>query len=360
MTRRLSYEAVFEVFADAGCVLLETTYVNARKTMRYICECGNESAICFDSFQRGRRCKSCGINKMVEKQRHDYESVKKVFEDSGCLLLESHYANSNKPMRYLCSCGNESTITYNRFRRGGRCMTCGTEKAAETFRHDFEYIKKVFEDNGCQLLDTEYKNNITPMQFICSCGNVGKTDFYRFKNGVRCKRCGYAKNAEANRLSIEYVVSSFAERGYTVLGEYVKANDPVLCRCSNGHKFKLSFANLSKGVGCRHCYWERNRGQNHHKWNAELTDEERENQRSIQGLQDWRHAVFSRDDYTCQKCGERGITLNAHHILNYWKYKHLRTEVSNGITLCETCHKGFHKKYGSKENTQEQLNQYLA
>jgi 5-methylcytosine-specific restriction endonuclease McrA len=360
MTRRLTFEVVSEAFTDAGCILLETTYANARTPMRYICECGNESTITYDSFKRGSRCKSCGREKTSEKQSHDYETIKNAFEESGCLLLETQYINANTPMRYTCSCGNESVITFNRFRSGGRCMSCGTEKAAKSFRHDFEYVKKVFEDSGCQLLDAEYKNNITPMHFICSCGNKGSIDFYRFKNGARCKMCGYAKQAETQRHDVEFVINSFEKRGYTVLSSYVRAIEPLSCQCSNGHLFDLSFSNLMKGVGCRHCFWENNRGENHYKWNAELTEEDRERERLIEGLQEWRRAVFSRDDYTCQKCGSRGDMLNAHHILNYWKYKNLRTELINGITLCESCHKGFHKKFGSKENNQEQLNQYLA
>jgi hypothetical protein len=58
----------------------------------------------------------------------------------------------------------------------------------------------------------------------------------------------------------------------------------------------------------------------------------------------WRAKVFERDDYTCQKCGQRGGVLNAHHIKSYAKYKKLRTDVTNGITLCEVCHKKEHRR----------------
>ena len=58
----------------------------------------------------------------------------------------------------------------------------------------------------------------------------------------------------------------------------------------------------------------------------------------------WRKRVFDRDNYTCQKCGQIGGTLNAHHIKHYKDYHKLRYELSNGITLCEKCHKELHKK----------------
>ena len=60
----------------------------------------------------------------------------------------------------------------------------------------------------------------------------------------------------------------------------------------------------------------------------------------------WRKAVFERDNYTCQICGKRGGRLNAHHIERYRNCIDRRTDVSNGITLCDKCHKKIHHLEG--------------
>ena len=73
----------------------------------------------------------------------------------------------------------------------------------------------------------------------------------------------------------------------------------------------------------------------------------------------WRKSVFARDGYTCQKYGTIGGVLRAHHILNFSDFIELRTSISNGITLSEKAHKEFHKKYGTKNNTREQLVEFL-
>jgi transposase-like protein len=59
-----------------------------------------------------------------------------------------------------------------------------------------------------------------------------------------------------------------------------------------------------------------------------------------------REACFKRDDYTCRDCGQRGGKLNAHHIYPFQSYPDLKFEVSNLLTLCKTCHDGFHKAAG--------------
>jgi len=61
--------------------------------------------------------------------------------------------------------------------------------------------------------------------------------------------------------------------------------------------------------------------------------------RSSDAYIEWRKAVFERDNYICQLCGQHGGRLNADHVLKFSDYPDLRLDVNNGRTLCETCHR---------------------
>ena len=77
--------------------------------------------------------------------------------------------------------------------------------------------------------------------------------------------------------------------------------------------------------------------------------------RTSKEYKNWRKKVFDRDNYTCQICDQKGGTLNAHHIIPFSKNKKLRTDLSNGLTMCKKCHNSFHRKYGKINISQREL-----
>jgi hypothetical protein len=124
---------------------------------------------------------------------------------------------------------------------------------------------------------------------------------------------------------------------------------------SEEHKRKLSEAKKGKR---QPKISEAMKGSKNHKWKGGITPEYREIRKSIE-YRLWREAVFARDNWTCQKCKKRGGKLHPHHILNFAEHPELRFALDNGITLCEECHKEFHRIYGNKHNTKEQLEEFL-
>lgn len=88
------------------------------------------------------------------------------------------------------------------------------------------------------------------------------------------------------------------------------------------------------------------RGNNNPRWAGGITPINTKIRNSKKGTK-WRNDVFARDDWTCQKCGQRGGDLNAHHIKPFAEFKKLRFDLDNGITLCRSCHKETHNTFAS-------------
>lgn len=130
---------------------------------------------------------------------------------------------------------------------------------------------------------------------------------------------------------------------------------------SKEHKKKLSKAGKGRIFSEEH---KRNikkavrRGEDHPNYIDGRTSENQRIRKSIE-YRLWREAVFARDNWTCQKTRKKGIRLEVHHIKNFADYPELRTSIENGATLSKESHQKFHKIYGQRNNTKEQLMEFL-
>lgn len=88
--------------------------------------------------------------------------------------------------------------------------------------------------------------------------------------------------------------------------------------------------------------------------------EERDRQKYYSNYSTFVVNVLKRDNYTCQCCGQYSKHIEVHHLDGYDWCKEKRTDETNGITLCENCHKNFHGKYGRGNNTKKQFEEWIG
>jgi hypothetical protein len=117
-------------------------------------------------------------------------------------------------------------------------------------------------------------------------------------------------------------------------------------------------------VGMKFVAWNKGKkgisGENHYNWKGGVTSENKRIRGHLPS-KIWRESVFKRDNWTCQKCHNRdGKPIHPHHILNFSSSVDLRFSTSNGVTLHKDCHLNFHKEFGFRNNTKEQIDKYLA
>ena len=126
------------------------------------------------------------------------------------------------------------------------------------------------------------------------------------------------------------------------------------------HKKKLSESHIGKHLSNeqKKKLSEAKKGEKSYNWKGGISPENKKIRNSIE-FRLWREAVFARDNWTCQKTGIKGGKLHPHHIQNFAQITGLRFEIDNGITFSEKAHKEFHKIYGFRNNTKEQLLEFL-
>lgn len=149
------------------------------------------------------------------------------------------------------------------------------------------------------------------------------------------------------------------------MANYMKTGKTVKCYICGKDFYKIkSQAERSEkhfcSENCKHEYQKGLVGELNPQYNPNLTDEERIVNRDYLEYTNWRDEVYKRDDYTCQKCGQRKGDINAHHLDGYHWDKEHRTDINNGVTLCVSCHKSFHKTYGNHDNTKEQYEEWIS
>lgn len=101
------------------------------------------------------------------------------------------------------------------------------------------------------------------------------------------------------------------------------------------------------------------RGELHPNWKGGVT-ELSTRIRNSSNYKQWRQSIFIRDNFTCQRCSERGNIIHAHHLYRFSKIINdyniesfneaencdMLWNIDNGITLCKKCHKEVHRIEG--------------
>ena len=135
--------------------------------------------------------------------------------------------------------------------------------------------------------------------------------------------------------------------------ESQKTNKPIPCKICNKDFYvaKSTMKHRPRRTCSDKCYrillGKLHKGSKSSFWRGGVSSKRRKIRYSIK-IQNWREKIFKRDNFTCQKCGDRSrsdysVTLNAHHIKPFSKYPKQRTIIKNGVTLCIDCHKMVHK-----------------
>ena len=286
-----------------------------------------------------------------------------MFDEAGCECLEKEYKSPREPWRFLCVCGNQGQQRPSDFKRGRRCQVCGAKNLALSQRVSIEAVQERFKGLPETLQRVYFReaqggaHGRTMVEYLCKRGHTVNQVLHSFDAGNRCKECSLIEARERYSLGIDSVSRELEEMGLKLLDtDYVNMDLPIRYLCECGREAIGYLGALRKGVrcGCKVL-----KGEKNPNWNHTLSLKERERKRKYEEYWQWVKNVYERDEYTCQKCKLKGVKLHSHHINSYANFPEQRTDVNNGITLCEYCHRDFHWEYGYKDFTMQDFFNYM-
>lgn len=157
-----THHEISQYFNENGCELLEKEYLNSHVKIKYRCFCGNISFINFNNFKLGKRCgcRRIGLNRLTKVE------IKKEVESLGFTFVSSKFVNKEHIVKVICKCELEREVKLKNIRLSEGCLNCRNQNFAFKFQEVFKY----FEEQGCKLLEKEYKNARTKLRYVCNCG----------------------------------------------------------------------------------------------------------------------------------------------------------------------------------------------
>ena len=255
---------------------------------------------------------------------------------------------NNATWRCLCECGNECIVTTCNLNRGST-KSCGclakelsSERALDNLigqRFGKLVVVKRAENRGKEVC----------WECKCDCGNIHIARANDLKKG-NTKSCGclYKNDLKGKRFERLTVIEEYGRNKY----------DEVLwtCQCDCGNKSIVRGTDLiqNKVKSCGCLRKELMYGENNRNYNPDLTDEDRQDRRLVEGYKEWAYKIKEQANFICDCCGEQNGVHHSHHLESYNSNKELRLDLNNGVCLCEKCHKEFHKLYGYGNNTKQQ------
>lgn len=115
-----------------------------------------------------------------------------------------------------------------------------------------------------------------------------------------------------------------------------KRKPVVLCGCGKPVSKRLY-------TRCHSCAMRSFSGSKNPAWRGGSTSKEMLVRTSKQ-YKIWRESVLRRDNRMCVFCSKEGPIMHVDHIKPFAEHPELRLDISNGRTLCISCHRKRHAK----------------
>jgi len=169
MPAKLTYEAVYNLFKENDCELLDI-YVNANTKLKYKCKNNHITTTRVGSFKTGKRCKICDSISREGENHHNWNPNREEINIHDRIRTKKHKSWIKKHMQHDLNY-NQYLIAPDEFHLDHIIPVSIFSKFTTEFNLDEERVKKVINKrDNLQLLTTKEnmnkKDKCNPMEAL--------------------------------------------------------------------------------------------------------------------------------------------------------------------------------------------------
>jgi len=234
-----------------GGECLSNEYLNSWTKLQWKCEKGHRWEATFDGIQAGHWCPECGKeNCRTRLRKYTRADMVRLARDHDGEFLSEEFTDTRRKYRWRCKEGHTWEALPFHVIHGHWCPRC-----AGVGRGSIEEMRELARQKGGECLSNAYRNSTTKLRWRCGEGHEWEALPGPIKRGTWCPVCGIKKRADSRRASIDEIRAIALRRGGDCLSnEYVGPHKLLLWRCSEGHEWKASTANVKAGKWCPTCH----------------------------------------------------------------------------------------------------------
>jgi len=255
MTKSLNYK-LFNVYSpemlnemqelakSRGGKCLSTAYIDSKTKLEWQCEKGHIWMAAPDPIKRGSWCLKCSGS-----QKLTIEEMQKIARSRGGICLSDRYVNTQTKLEWKCKKSHIWMAAPSNIKTGHWCPKCaGMQKLT------IKEMQNLAKANGGTCLSKRYVDTHTKLRWRCKKGHVWEAMPYSVKNGHWCWKCGVARRASVQRLTIKEMQKIAKSKGGKCLSKkYVNVETKLEWMCSTGHKWKATPHDIRDGTWCPKC-----------------------------------------------------------------------------------------------------------
>jgi hypothetical protein len=234
-----------EIARGRGGVCLSTAYINNSTKLSWLCAESHEWKATPAHVAMGGWCPSCcGRN-----NPRTLERMKALAAERGGECLSKVYRRNEFKLKWRCAEGHIWSAAPSGIIGGRWCPDCGRSKPKT-----LSDMRHLAIERGGKCLSRSYQNSRTKVQWQCKMGHVWWAQPGSVAAGSWCGKCKNLRSGDSQRLTIEDMHATAAERGGSCLSmEYRNNGTKLHWQCSHGHEWMATPGHVRNRRWCPEC-----------------------------------------------------------------------------------------------------------